>query len=194
MADRIEVGPNYLQIEGVLQSKAKNGEIGFSGRSPRQLSLIVSPTYPLLDALALDEFKRGLLPNLGPVYQLNSVDSLLDRQGGLSYGVLVFREEQEQGGARIWVRVFPDDQLAYSMFTWESEVGERYPSTPQFEGLTRGLNKDQLAALRENPPGFNQKLKEQIERMRKEPPHYGFLPIGGISQYPAFIAGFSKIP
>lgn len=196
MVNRKEAGLTHLKAAELFQKKAEDGEIGFFGISPKDLSLMVAPTYLILDPRVLDEFRRGLIPDHKPVFEIDSAGRIPGYPKWLPYGESRFEEER---GTRICVRVLPDDQLAESVLTWESEVGEKYPTTSLMAGLARALDKDQLVFLREDPQGFNQKLKRYLELMRKKPPYYGFLPVGGSMSYQRpftgiSIPGSSRIP
>lgn len=150
-----------------LREKADSGEIGFLGINDVRSTIRVAPTYLIVDPEKLDEFSEGLLTDLKPTYRLNSVGSILYWVHGLAFPLLRFKETS------VWV--LPDYQLAENMSVWEAGVGIQYPHTSFLDGLTRGLNKKQLDDLRQNPLGFNESLRRQVEYMKKNPPNFCFI-------------------
>lgn len=154
-----------------LQEKLDAGEIGFLGIKAARSKIYVAPTYLITDPEELDEFAKGLLPDLTPTYSRASKDADLYMGSGLSYTLLRF------GRLSLWV--LPDYQLAENMSEYDEGVGIKYPSSQPFEGLTRGLSKKQLAELIEDPAGFNKRLKDQIEFIKRNPPDFSFIPPEG---------------
>lgn len=154
-----------------LQKKFDAGEIGFLGVIASKSKIYVAPTYLITDPRELDKFAEGLLPNLKPIYHRTSEGADLYMGKGLSYPLLRFR------GGSVWV--LPDYQLAENISGYDEGMGVKYPFSQPFEGYTRGLNKRQLAALMKNPLGFNQKLKADIESIKRNPPDFSFIPPEG---------------
>ena len=158
-----------------LQEREEEGGI-IVLKSLRRASIIVAPTCLIDNASEMDAYLDSLLSGTQKIYRVASVDSPLDQMGGLFYP----RADYLYQGGLISIQLYPDDQLAESMYAWEKEARVVSPSTSKLAGLTKGLEKNQLTALRKDPFGFNEGLKRYIAGLSKRQIDNSYLPIGGV--------------
>ncbi len=187
----------HKQLSGLLNTRVQRGEAILAGKNTEGVLLVAPPTS-IYNSRDLDKFQTELFPGIEPDLKIASVDSFLDKKGGLSFGLLIF--DNVPGFINMRGRIAPDSAFGLTDYDKLEDLISR-AGKPEYELVRRtviqtlpdanlakaileaerlgvrlrdGLEEKELRALKTDPEDFFKRFKTKVTRL-SEPLYLGDL-------------------